>query len=145
VHTHRGRDQQRVFKEEGVDLERVIIGHSGDSTDLDYLRELMDNGSFIGMDRFGVDVLLPFDDRVNTVVALCAQGYAEKMVLSHDASCFIDWFDPEMMRAVAPNWHFTHISDDVVPALKQRGVTDQQVETMLVGNPRRIFENVGSY
>jgi phosphotriesterase-related protein len=90
-------------------------------------------------------VLLPFDDRVNTVVALCAQGYAEKMVLSHDASCFIDWFDPEMMRAVAPNWHFTHISDDVVPALKQRGVTDQQVETMLVGNPRRIFENVGSY
>jgi phosphotriesterase-related protein len=49
------------------------------------------------------------------------------------------------MRAVAPNWHFTHISDDVVPALKQRGVTDQQVETMLVGNPRRIFENVGSY
>jgi phosphotriesterase-related protein len=145
VRTHRGRDQQRVFKEEGVDLERVIIGHSGDSTDLDYLRELMDNGSYIGMDRFGVDVLLPFDDRVNTVVALCAQGYAEKMVLSHDASCFIDWFDPEMMRAVAPNWHFTHISDDVVPALKQRGVTDQQVETMLVGNPRRIFENVGSY
>jgi phosphotriesterase-related protein len=145
VGTHRGRDQQRVFKEEGVDLERVIIGHSGDSTDLDYLRELMDNGSYIGMDRFGVDVLLPFDDRVNTVVALCAEGYAERMVLSHDASCFIDWFDPEMLRIGAPNWHFTHISDDVLPALKDRGVTDDQVDAMLVGNPRRIFESVGAY
>jgi phosphotriesterase-related protein len=145
VHTHRGRDQQRVFKEEGVDLERVVIGHSGDSTDFDYLRELMDNGSFIGMDRFGIDVLLPFEDRVNTVVALCAQGYAEKMVLSHDASCFIDWFDPEVIRLGAPNWRFTHISDDVVPALKERGVTDGQVEAMLVSNPRRIFENVGAY
>ncbi len=145
VHTFRGRDQQRVFNEEGVDLERVIIGHSGDSTDLDYLRELMDNGSYIGMDRFGVDVLLPFEERVDTVVALCAQGYAEKMVLSHDASCFIDWFDPEMIRAVAPNWHFTHISDDVIPTLKERGVTETQIDTMLVHNPRRIFENVGAY
>jgi phosphotriesterase-related protein len=145
VQTHRGRDQQRVFKEEGVDLERVIIGHSGDSTDLDYLRELMDNGSFIGMDRFGLDALLPFDDRVDTVVALCAQGYAGKMVLSHDASCFIDWFEPELMRAVAPNWHFTHISDEVLPALKERGVTEDQIDTMFVQNPRRIFETVDAY
>ena len=55
THTHapsfRGRDQQRVFEEEGVDLSRVIIGHCGDSTDLDYLKELMDRGSMIGMDR----------------------------------------------------------------------------------------------
>jgi phosphotriesterase-related protein len=145
VHTHRGRDQQRVFAEEGVDLGRVIIGHSGDSTDLDYLKELMDNGSFIGMDRFGVDVLLPFEDRVATVVSLCEQGYADRMVLSHDASCFIDWFDPEMLRLGAPNWHFTHISDDVVPALEARGVDKTQIETMLVDNPRRIFEKTGAY
>ncbi len=145
VQHYRGRDQQRVFKEEGVDLERVIVGHSGDSTDLDYLRELMDNGSYIGMDRFGVDVILPFEDRVNTVVKLCEQGYAEKMVLSHDASCFIDWFDLEVLHVGAPNWNFTHISDEVLPALRDRGVTDAQIDAMLVGNPRRIFENVGTY
>jgi phosphotriesterase-related protein len=112
AHTHRGRDQQRVFREEGVDLTRVIIGHSGDTTELDYLKELMDNGSYIGMDRFGIDVLLPFDDRVNTVVELCKQGYAGSMVLSHDASCFIDWFDVEMRAAAMPKWTFTHISDE---------------------------------
>lgn len=145
AHTYRGRDQQRVFKEEGVDLTRVIIGHSGDSTDLDYLKELMDNGSYIGMDRFGIDVLLPFDDRVNTVVALCKQGYAGNMVLAHDASCFIDWFDVEVKQAAMPKWTFTHISDDVLPALRARGVTEAQIKQMLVENPRRIFEHGGAY
>ena len=67
------------------------------------------------------------------------------MVLSHDASCFIDWFDAEILRLGAPNWNFTHISDDVVPALEARGVEKTQIEAMLVDNPRRIFEDVGPY
>ena len=145
AHTHRGRDQQRVFREEGVDLTRVIIGHSGDSTDLDYLKELMDNGSYIGMDRFGIDALLSFEDRVATVVELCRQGYAEKMVLSQDASCFIDWFDVETKEAAMPRWNYTHISDDVVPALRERGIGNPQIDQMLVANPRRIFEHGGGY
>jgi phosphotriesterase-related protein len=145
AHTHRGRDQQRVFKEEGVDLTRAIIGHSGDTNELDYLKELIDNGSTIGMDRFGVDALLSFEDRVNTVVELCKQGYAGKMVLSHDASCFIDWFDTEMKAAVMPKWKYTHISDDVLPALRARGVSEAQINQMLVENPRRIFEHGGAY
>jgi phosphotriesterase-related protein len=145
VGTYRGRDQQRVFEEEGVDLARVVIGHSGDSTDLDYLRELMDKGSMIGMDRFGVDVLLPFDDRVRVVADLCAEGYADRMVLSHDAACYMDWFDPDFQRSMAPQWHYTHISDDVLPALRERGVSDDQIDQMLVGNPRRLFEATGAY
>lgn len=145
AHTHRGRDQQRVFREEGVDLTRVVIGHSGDSTDLDYLKELMDNGSYIGMDRFGIDTLLSFEDRVATVVELCRQGYAEKMVLSQDASCFIDWFDVETKEAAMPRWNYTHISDDVVPALRERGIGNPQIDQMLVANPRRIFEHGGGY
>jgi phosphotriesterase-related protein len=142
---YRGRDQQRVFEEEGVDLTRVVIGHSGDSTDLDYLRELMDKGSMIGMDRFGIDVLLPFDDRVQVVVDLCEQGYADRMVLAHDAACYMDWFTPEVQAAMAPNWHYNHISDDVIPELLNRGVTQEQVDQMLVGNPRRLFETTGAY
>lgn len=145
AHTHRGRDQQRVFKEEGVDLRRVVIGHSGDTTELDYLKELMDNGSTIGMDRFGIDALLSFDDRVNTVVQLCKQGYAGRMVLSQDASCYIDWFDPEVRAAAMPKWNFTHISNDVLPALRERGVSEAQVKQMMIDNPRRIFEHGGAY
>jgi len=71
VGTRRGEDQQRIFAEEGVDLSRIVIGHSGDSTDLDYLKGLMERGSTIGMDRFGLDNYGSFEDRVNTVAALC--------------------------------------------------------------------------
>ncbi len=102
THTHaatrRGLEQQRIFAEEGVDLARVVIGHSGDTTDLDYLEELVGNGSYIGMDRFGVDVYLPFEDRVNTVARMCERGHADKMVLSHDAACFMDWYQKNCCR-----------------------------------------------
>ena len=94
------------------------------------------------MDRFGLDVLCPFEERVDTVAELTRRGYAEKMVLAHDAACFIDWFSHDGKVAAAPNWNFTHISDDVLPALRERGVTDDQIATMLVDNPRRYFESV---
>ena len=71
--------------------------------------------------------------------------HAGKMVLSHDASCFIDYLPEKARPVVMPNWHYLHIHNDVIPALKQRGVTDEQLETMLVGNPRKIFETRGGY
>jgi len=145
VHNSGGRDVQRVLGEEGVDLSRVVVGHSGDSTDLAYLKGLADAGSFLGMDRFGIDLILPFEERVATVVALCEQGYADRMVLSHDASCYIDWFPAGVIKEAAPNWHYEHIHRDVLPALRERGVTDDQITTMLVTNPRRYFENTGAY
>ena len=117
----------------------VVIGHSGDSTDLEYLTALADAGSYLGMDRFGIDALLPFERRVDTVVQLCKRGYAEKLVLAHDASCFIDWFPLAVREAVSPNWHFTHIHDDVLPALRERGVSERDIVTMLVENPKRYF------
>ena len=143
THTHagtrRGLEQQRIFAEEGVDLTRVIIGHSGDTTDLDYLEELIAAGSYLGMDRFGLDFLLSFSDRVDTVARMCERGHADKMVLSHDASCYIDWLPEEALPLVVPNWHYLHIHHDVLPALRQRGVTEEQITTMLVDNPRAIF------
>ncbi|MGH3318771.1 MAG: phosphotriesterase family protein [Streptosporangiaceae bacterium] len=145
VRNQSGRLAQKLLAEEGVDLARVVIGHSGDSADLDYLIGLADAGSYLGMDRFGLDMLLPFEQRVDTVAELARRGYAEKMVLAHDAACFIDWFSDETRAVMAPNWHYTHISDDVLPALRQRGVTEEQIETMLVAGPRRYFEHVGAY
>lgn len=134
-----GLTAQNLLREEGVELAKVVLGHSGDSTDLNYLTSLMEAGSFIGMDRFGIDSLLPFQARVDTVAELCRRGYAERMVLSHDAACFIDWFPAGTHEAALPNWHFNHIHDDVLPALRERGVTETQLATMLVDNPRCYF------
>jgi len=130
---------QEVLRSEGVDLGAVVIGHSGDTADLDYLHRLIDNGSYVGMDRFGLDVLLPDDQRVATVAALAREGLAGRMVLSHDASCHIDWFPPGVREQIAPNWHHTHLHDQVLPALRRGGVTEEQITTMLVDNPRRYF------
>jgi len=41
--------------------------------------------------------------------------------------------------------HYLHIHNDVIPALRQKGVSDEQVQTMLIENPRRIFERQGAY
>lgn len=149
THTHarsrRGLEQQKIFREEGVDLTRVIIGHSGDTTDLDYLEDLAANGSYLGMDRFGIDSILAFEDRVNTVAAMCARGHANRMVLSHDANCFMDWLPEQTVSAMLPNWHYLHIHNDVIPALQRRGVSGEEIHTMMVENPRAIFEKRGGY
>ncbi len=139
VHNQGGTVTQRVLAEEGVDLGRVVIGHCGDSADVGYLTGLADRGSLLGMDRFGLDAILPFEQRVDTVAHLCRLGYAERLVLSQDASCYIDWFPEGLMTRYAPNWHYEHVVADVLPALADRGVTPEQITTMLVDNPRSYF------
>ncbi|HJQ47556.1 MAG TPA: phosphotriesterase-related protein [Amycolatopsis sp.] len=137
--TERGLDQQKVFAEEGVDPGSVIIGHCGDTDDLGYLQRLLDNGSYLGMDRFGLDNLLAFDRRVATVAELVRRGYASRMVLSHDASCHSHNFPDADRTRHLPGWRFTHITEDVVPALRAAGVTQRDLDVMLVDNPRAIF------
>lgn len=131
-----------LFEAEGADLTTVVVGHAGDSNDLDYLMALADRGATLGMDRFGLDIFNPEADRVATIAALAARGYADRMVLGHDANCFIDYFGAAhdaAKAAAAPNWHYQHISDDVLPALLAAGVTQDQVDQMLVANPARYF------
>ena len=137
-----GEVQQAIFAQEGVDLRRVIIGHSGNSDDLGYLRGLMERGSTIGMDRFGLEHFLPTAKRVEVLARLCAEGYASRMVLSHDANCWTDMLSEEDKRRTRPLWHYNHIPDDILPALRKAGVTEDQIEQMLVRNPRAIFEGV---
>ena len=141
----RGLEQQEIFRSEGVDLSRVVIGHCGDSDDLGYLEELIANGSILGMDRFGIDGYLPTAQRVAVVAELCQRGYADRMVLSHDASCYLDWIPGEIPPSTMPHWHYLHISRDVLPALREAGVTEAQIDTMLVDTPKQLLEPCKPY
>ena len=149
THTHAasevGLKQQDIFEDEGVDLGRVVIGHSGDTEDTAYLQKLCDRGSLIGMDRFGLDLFLTTPQRVATIQKMCELGYANKMVLSHDAACHIDWVDPPLREKLLPKWNFNHIPDDVLPALREAGVSEDDIAAMTVDNPRRVFETQGGY
>jgi phosphotriesterase-related protein len=139
VTTHGGLAQLEIFASEGIDVRRVVIGHSGDSADLDYLQAMLDRGATLGMDRFGLEQFLPDARRVKVVAALCARGYAEQLVLSQDANVFMDTIRAETKRKNMPAWHFQHVPRDIVPALLAAGVTDAAVRKMLVENPARVL------
>lgn len=144
THSHpasrNGLAQQAFLDERGVPAERIIIGHSGDTEDVEYLRELMDNGSTIGMDRFGMEHVLADDRRVRTVVALLEQGYADRMVLSHDAAIYSHVTPPSWRAVNAPRWRMDTISRHILPALVEAGVSRDQIDQMLIRNPRRLLE-----
>ena len=132
---------QKVLSEEGVNLEDVVIGHCGDSADIDYLMALADKGSILGMDRFGIDFVITMDQRVATIAEMVRRGYADRLALSHDCCCWSDFFPnlDEYARAL-PNHNYLHIHDDVIPALREAGVSQSDLDTMFVTNPRRHFE-----
>jgi phosphotriesterase-related protein len=149
VHTHPGTQtgsavKQLLCDDEGVDPTRVVLGHSGDSIDIDHLKALADEGFILGMDRFGLNFETTFEARADTVVELCRRGYADRMVLAHDAACYIDWIDPNVLGLLA-QWNYLHIQHEVLPYLRERGVTEAQIDTMLVETPRRYFENNAAY
>ncbi len=147
-----GLAQQDVFEDEGVDLGKVIIGHQGDSVDADFIEAIIKRGSYVGMDRFGIDWMLPLEERVNTVKELCDRGHADKMVLSGDHSGFLDYKE-EQRNVVHNPWaeykaqnldevevQFTYVPETVIPRLREKGVKESDIDLMMVGNPRRIFE-----
>jgi phosphotriesterase-related protein len=144
THSHpasrNGLVQQAFLLARGVLPERIIVGHSGDTEDLDYLKELMDNGSTVGMDRFGMAHVLPDDRRVRTVVALLDQGYSDRMVLSHDAAIYSHVTPPSWRAEEAPRWRMDTISRYILPALREAGVSGEQIDQIMIHNPRRLLE-----
>jgi phosphotriesterase-related protein len=144
THTHakskRGLDQQRILAEEGVDLTRVLIGHSNETSDLEYLTAMMDAGSYLGFDRCGLKVDHPLEDQQETLVELCRLGYAGQIVLSQDRHCTSDWFPEEGVLAILPEWHYGFVQQSLIPGLLENGVTQEQIELMMNENPRRFFE-----
>jgi phosphotriesterase-related protein len=122
----------------GVDPLRIVIAHAGDSNDLAYLRAIADAGAVLGFDRFNIEHFNPDARRIETLLALLADGYGDRIHLSHDAACFMDFMvgDPAFADE-KPD--YLHISTKVLPVLRDAGVTDAQIAELLVENPRRFF------
>lgn len=143
VHTHPVSRSGLLVKqvmcdEEGVDPARVVLGHSGDTTGAGHLARLADAGFVLGMDRFGPNFDTAFEARADTLVRMCERGYAERMVLSQDAACFNDRLDPNVV-AFLPQWNHLHLGEEVLPRIRERGVSEARIEAMLVDTPRAFF------
>ena len=148
-HSRHGDVQQQIFTEHGADLSRVLIGHQDEQADWQAIAALAANGSFVGLDRIGYEWLAPDERRADFVAALVAAGHGGQVCLSQDCVCTISSprlpftmppgvsLTPAQFLATAtrPSYLLTHF----VPMLRERGVGEEHIETMLRDNPRRLL------
>jgi phosphotriesterase-related protein len=138
-----GPRQVEIFEQEGVDMARVQIAHCGDTDDVSYIEGLLERGVYVGLDRYGLEMFLPIDKRNATTAELLRRGHAERLMISQDFCATIDWFPPEAAevfesQGAIRNWSMTLVFDEVVPALREQGVFDDEVfQTIFVENPKR--------
>jgi phosphotriesterase-related protein len=133
-----GTRQVEVFREEGAPMDRIAIGHSADTTDVDYLESLLQTGVYLSMDRYPGGGDRPgWEDRNRTVKALIDRGWWDRLMLGHDYAPM-----PILVGAADPPpgpTRYTFVTNKAVPQLKEMGVTDDQIRTMLVDVPRRFL------
>ena len=145
THTDNGRfgdDQQAFLVERGVPAHRIVIGHSCGSVDHDYHLGIAQGGSYLGFDRFGIEILQPDTERVKALLRLLQAGFGNQIVVSHDSVwCWRGAPIPsrEVLEKMEESWNPTHFLTRIVPMLREGGATDVQIEALLVENPRRFF------
>jgi phosphotriesterase-related protein len=130
-----GEDQQAIFAENGLPPHRAIIGHSCGTNDHDYHWRLVEGGTYVGFDRFGLESINSDENRARSMLKLIERGACSRLVVAHDTVwCWLG-------RPFAPNptWRPSRFSEDVVPMLKSGGATDEHIDQILVENPRRYF------
>jgi phosphotriesterase-related protein len=138
-----GPRQVEIFREEGVEMTKVQIAHCGDTEDVGYIEGLIEQGVYVGLDRYGLEMYLPIDKRNATAVELLRRGHAERLMISQDFCATIDWFPPEAAevfegQGAIRNWSMTLVFDEVVPALREAGaMDDDSFQTVFVENPKR--------
>jgi phosphotriesterase-related protein len=137
-----GPRQVEIFEEEGVDLSKVQIAHCGDTDDLDYIEGLLQKGVWIGLDRYGLELFLPYERRQATTRALLERGYADRIFLSADSVATTDWFPPNVIDQLiaggaAKEWTIRLVPEKVLPELRESGLTEEQERTLMVDNPVR--------
>ena len=131
-----GREQMRVFADTGIDPRLVAIGHSY-TGDVEYLREVLEAGHYLSIDRFRWMPNIE-GDVVAAIAELCAEGRADRIMLSHDHA-------PEHNSYRRHGPHdppsgFLYIVTEVRPRLEAAGVPPSDIEAMLFEAPRTFLE-----
>lgn len=151
-----GDVQQEIMAEAGVDLNRCLIGHQDQQTDLTALEAIAKRGSYVGIDRIGMQQRVTDEARADTVAALGASGFADRICLSQDHLCFLPaprdpywvprhrvaWFDQEVRPQLEEEMFrrpHTYLFTQFLPMLEARGLSSRNVDRFLVDNPRRLL------
>ncbi len=139
------RRQIEIFREEGVDLTRVKIDHSNDTTDTEYLQWILDQGCYLGLDRYPGRNVSPHM-RTVTLKRLIDMGHGERLCPAHDCICL--HIHKEQPDGSIPDEHeftrsnpeqYLYIHRFVIPELLELGATEADIEQLFVHNPRRFL------
>lgn len=142
--------QQDFFEAEGVDLHRVIIGHIGDLTDVDLLEKVAKRGSYIGLDRFGIDYWLPKEERIRALMELYRRGLTDQLVVSHDCAAFYDFWDVgENLKDIFTEtisrdldkevFQYNYVYRYIFPEVRKRGMTQDALDQIMIRTPEKIL------
>ncbi len=137
-----GPEQADLLISEGADPERVVIGHMCGNSDLRYHVSVLEKGVNIAFDRMGIDILFPDKLRKACLMGLLGIGYIDRIFLSQDCWAYRLGRPFEFADATKPllaNWRYDHIFNNIIPALKEAGVSEDKINTLMVKNPRRLF------
>ena len=140
-----GRQQLAILKEEGIDLRRVKMDHSNDTTDVEYLTWLLEQGCYLGLDRYPGHNASPLA-RTKTMKALLDAGYGKRLLPSHDWSLVqvmaaAPLISPEEREERNP-YGYLYMKKVVFLQLQEMGVSEAMLNSLCVDGPRNFFEGV---
>ncbi len=141
-----GPAQAEFLISEGVNPKSIMIGHMSDNTDIRYHLSTLKHGVFIAFDRMGIQVIAgcPYDsEKYPVIIGLIGSGYADRIMISHDY--IAHWLGrpinipEEIAKPLIGNWHPAHLFKNIIPVLKKGGASDEQINSIVVGNPKTLF------
>ncbi len=139
-----GHDQIDIVTGEGVAANRLLVGHCDGRDDHPYQASLAARGAYVGFDRFGLEVFNSDDNRMRNLKQMIDAGYRDQVMVSQDkVSCWLGNIpgvgSPEDIAKIVPNWTMTHLFERIFPRLLEMGVSQADLDSILVDNPRRFF------
>ena len=127
-----------MLEAEGADLSRVVVGHSNPlASDLAFMEQLLARGVYIQFDTLGRQPTLSYPVVTDTdvghgIVNLIEAGHVDRILLAQDVCS-------KLQLKAYGGTGFSFIQEQFIPYLKQLGVTDAQLHTIMVDNPRRVL------
>jgi predicted metal-dependent phosphotriesterase family hydrolase len=131
-----GLEQLRIFEEEGADPTRVVIGHADSHPILDHHLAIVERGASVEFDFLGMS-FTPAERQgegriVDLLRELLSRGHVERVLLSQDVC-----HDSQLTRYEGSG--YTYLQRAFLPRLREAGVSETEVQTMTVDNPRRLL------
>lgn len=129
--------QLKIFDRNGLDFEKIIIGHCSDSYDLEYLEEIAKAKVYLAFDRIYPSA---YERQASVIVKLIESGYEDKILLSHDYFAFCDFGDKDFYEQQSCARDFTTVHKKLIPILEKLGVKKETLKKFTVDNPKRILQ-----